>query len=184
MFIPMSDSKRARRFRERLKAAKVRLVYDADSANNSTSGVNPANTSTAAVPILILTDITSEDTNHTSVEAATTRLENETDPASTATASLPIPTPRAAAINATRPCGNSILKKHTVGHICLVDVKSKIVRCLFSVPKPSILRRRLKMLRYVFVNRSSHIVNLTKVLPISQPDLETPIVLCGDFNNE
>ncbi|GFT55534.1 uncharacterized protein TNCV_3320491 [Trichonephila clavipes] len=50
-------------------------------------------------------------------------------------------------VNANKSCGNSVLRKHNVGDICLVDVK---------------------------------VEDLTLFIP--SPDLETPIVLWGDFN--
>ncbi|GFV57651.1 uncharacterized protein TNCV_3132391 [Trichonephila clavipes] len=86
-------------------------------------------------------------------------------------------------VNANKSCGNSVLRKHNVGDICLVDVKVEdltlfILGAVYIHPKAS--AEAVKLCLYQSLLRYS--ANLTKLIPNSQPDLETPIVLCGDFN--
>ncbi|GFW88720.1 uncharacterized protein TNCV_2833801 [Trichonephila clavipes] len=86
-------------------------------------------------------------------------------------------------INANKSCGNSVLRKHNVGDICLVDVKVEdltlfILGAVDIHPKAS--TEAVKLCLYQSLLPYS--ANLTKLIPNSQPDLETPIVLCGDFN--
>ena len=59
-------------------------------------------------------------------------------------------------VNAIRPCGYSVLRKHNVGDICLVDVKVED-RTLFVLGAVHITKRRPKMLSYVFINHFCHI---------------------------
>ncbi|GFU22764.1 uncharacterized protein TNCV_829751 [Trichonephila clavipes] len=86
-------------------------------------------------------------------------------------------------VNANKSCGNSVLRKHNVGDICLVDVKVEdlmlfILGAVYIHPKAS--AEAVKLCLYQSLLPYSE--NLTKLIPNSQPDLETPIVLCGDFN--
>ncbi|GFT00926.1 uncharacterized protein TNCV_4053651 [Trichonephila clavipes] len=86
-------------------------------------------------------------------------------------------------VNANKSCGNSVLRKHNVGDICLVDVKVEdltlfILGAVYIYPKAS--AEAVKLCLYQSLLPYS--ANLTKLIPNSQPDLETPIVLCGDFN--
>ncbi|GFW29825.1 uncharacterized protein TNCV_3936921 [Trichonephila clavipes] len=86
-------------------------------------------------------------------------------------------------VNAYKLCGNSVLRKHNVGDICLVDVKVEdltlfILGAVYIHPKAS--AEAVKLCLYQSLLPYS--ANLTKLIPNSQPDLETPIVLCGDFN--
>ncbi|GFU66599.1 ATP-dependent DNA helicase [Trichonephila clavipes] len=86
-------------------------------------------------------------------------------------------------VNANKSCGNSVLRKHNVGDICLVDVKVEdltlfILGAVYIHPKES--AEAVKLCLYQSLLPYS--ANLTKLIPNSQPDLETPIVLCGDFN--
>ncbi|GFW80600.1 uncharacterized protein TNCV_3234521 [Trichonephila clavipes] len=86
-------------------------------------------------------------------------------------------------VNANKSCGNSVLRKHNVGDICLVDVKVEdltlfILGAVYIHPKAS--AEAVKLCLYQSLLPYS--ANLTKLIPNSQPDLETPIVLCGDFN--
>ncbi|GFW64978.1 gamma-aminobutyric acid type B receptor subunit 1 [Trichonephila clavipes] len=86
-------------------------------------------------------------------------------------------------VNANKSCGNSVLRKHNVGNICLVDVKVEdltlfILGAVYIHPKAS--AEAVKLCLYQSLLPYS--ANLTKLIPNSQPDLETPIVLCGDFN--
>ncbi|GFX58073.1 gamma-aminobutyric acid type B receptor subunit 1 [Trichonephila clavipes] len=85
-------------------------------------------------------------------------------------------------VNANKSCGNTVLRKHNVGDICLVDVKVEdltlfILGAVYIHPKAS---AEAKLCLYQSLLPYS--ANLTKLIPNSQPDLETPIVLCGDFN--
>ncbi|GFW86986.1 uncharacterized protein TNCV_1384021 [Trichonephila clavipes] len=86
-------------------------------------------------------------------------------------------------VNANKSSGNSVLRKHNVGDICLVDVKVEdlalfILGAVYIHPKAS--AKAVKLCLYQSLLPYS--ANLTKLIPNSQPDLETPIVLCGDFN--
>ncbi|GFT56149.1 gamma-aminobutyric acid type B receptor subunit 1 [Trichonephila clavipes] len=86
-------------------------------------------------------------------------------------------------VNANKSCGNSVLRKHNVGDICLVDVKVEdltlfILGAVSIHPKASAEAVKLCLYQSLL----PHSANLTKLIPNSQPDLETPIVLCGDFN--
>ncbi|GFU96992.1 uncharacterized protein TNCV_3788181 [Trichonephila clavipes] len=86
-------------------------------------------------------------------------------------------------VNANKSCGNSVLRKHNVGDICLVDVKVEdltlfILGAVYIHPKASAEAVKLCLCQSLL----PHSANLTKLIPNSQPDLETPIVLCGDFN--
>ncbi|GFV33326.1 ATP-dependent DNA helicase [Trichonephila clavipes] len=86
-------------------------------------------------------------------------------------------------VNANKSCGNSVLRKHNVVDICLVDVKVEdltlfILGAVYIHPKAS--AEAVKLCLYQSLLPYS--ANLTKLIPNSQPDLETPIVLCGDFN--
>ncbi|GFX05943.1 ATP-dependent DNA helicase PIF1, partial [Trichonephila clavipes] len=86
-------------------------------------------------------------------------------------------------VNANKSCGNSVFRKHNVGDICLVDVKVEdltlfILGAVYIHPKAS--AEAVKICLYQSLLPYS--ANLTKLIPNSQPDLETPIVLCGDFN--
>ncbi|GFV15154.1 hypothetical protein TNCV_4328011 [Trichonephila clavipes] len=86
-------------------------------------------------------------------------------------------------VNANKSCENSVLRKHNVGDICLVDVKVEdltlfILGAVYIHPKA--LAEAVKLCLYQSL--LSYSANLTKLIPNSQPDLETPIVLCGDFN--
>ncbi|GFT51651.1 ATP-dependent DNA helicase [Trichonephila clavipes] len=86
-------------------------------------------------------------------------------------------------VNANKSCGNSVLRKHNVGDICLVDVKVEdltlfILGAVYIHPKAS--AEAVKLCLYQSLLPYS--ANLTKLIPNSQPDLETPIVLCSDFN--
>ncbi|GFS58863.1 gamma-aminobutyric acid type B receptor subunit 1 [Trichonephila clavipes] len=86
-------------------------------------------------------------------------------------------------VNANTSCGNSVLRKHNVGDICLVDVKVEdltlfILDAVYIHPKAS--AEAVKLCLYQSLLPYS--ANLTKLIPNSQPGLETPIVLCGDFN--
>ncbi|GFX57900.1 uncharacterized protein TNCV_3068671 [Trichonephila clavipes] len=86
-------------------------------------------------------------------------------------------------VNANKSCGNSVLRKHNVGDICLVDVKVEdltlfILDAVYIHLKAS--AEAVKLCLYQSLLPYS--ANLTKLIPNSQPDLETPIVLCGDFN--
>lgn len=61
-------------------------------------------------------------------------------------------------VNANNSCGNSVLRKHNVGDICLVDVKVKdltlfILSAVFIHPKAS----TEAVISYVFINHSCHI---------------------------
>ncbi|GFT28833.1 ATP-dependent DNA helicase [Trichonephila clavipes] len=86
-------------------------------------------------------------------------------------------------VNVNKSCGNSVLRKHNVSDICLVDVKVEdltlfILGAVYIHPKAS--AEAVKLCLYQSLLPYS--ANLTKLIPNSQPDLETPIVLCGDFN--
>ncbi|GFV06831.1 gamma-aminobutyric acid type B receptor subunit 1 [Trichonephila clavipes] len=85
-------------------------------------------------------------------------------------------------VNANKSCGNSVLRKHNVGDICLGDVNVEdplfILGAVYIHPKAS--AEAVKLCLYQSLLPYS--ANLTKSIPNSQPDLETPIVLCGDFN--
>ncbi|GFT43284.1 uncharacterized protein TNCV_2521271 [Trichonephila clavipes] len=86
-------------------------------------------------------------------------------------------------VNANKSCGNSVLRKHNVGDICLVDVKVEdltlfILGAVYIHPKAS--AEAVKLCLYQSLLPYS--ANLTKLIPNFQPDLETSIVLCGDFN--
>ncbi|GFV66369.1 uncharacterized protein TNCV_1478331 [Trichonephila clavipes] len=86
-------------------------------------------------------------------------------------------------VNANKSCGDSVLRKHNVGDICLVDVKVEdltlfILGAVYIHPKAS--AEAVKLCLYQLLLPYS--ANLTKLILNSQPDLETPIVLCGDFN--
>ncbi|GFS51646.1 gamma-aminobutyric acid type B receptor subunit 1 [Trichonephila clavipes] len=77
----------------------------------------------------------------------------------------------------------SVLRKHNVGDICLVEVKVEdltlfILGAVYIHPKAS--AEAVKLCLYQSLLPYS--ANLTKLIPNSQPDLETPIVLCDDFN--
>ena len=61
-------------------------------------------------------------------------------------------------VNANNSCGNSVLRKHNVGDICLVDVKVKdltlfILSAVYIHPKAS----TEAVISYVFINHSCHI---------------------------
>ncbi|GFU16409.1 ATP-dependent DNA helicase [Trichonephila clavipes] len=61
-------------------------------------------------------------------------------------------------VNANKSCGNSVLRKHNVGDICLVDVKIEdltlfILGAVYIHPKASVE----KLLSYIFINHSCHI---------------------------
>ncbi|GFV83502.1 uncharacterized protein TNCV_982651 [Trichonephila clavipes] len=60
-------------------------------------------------------------------------------------------------VNANKSCGNSVLRNIMSATYAWWTLKSKILRCLSSVPYIYILRRRLKLLSYVFINHSCHI---------------------------
>ncbi|GFV80190.1 uncharacterized protein TNCV_1477521 [Trichonephila clavipes] len=60
-------------------------------------------------------------------------------------------------VNANKLCGNSVLRNIMSATYAWWTLKSKILRCLSSVPYIYILRRRLKLLSYVFINHSCHI---------------------------
>ncbi|GFX24825.1 uncharacterized protein TNCV_4489161 [Trichonephila clavipes] len=86
-------------------------------------------------------------------------------------------------VNANKSCGNSVLRKHNVGDICLVDVKVEdltlfILGAVYIHPKASAEAVKLCLYKSLL----PYSANLTKLIPNSQPDLETPIVLCGDFS--
>ncbi|GFX71093.1 ATP-dependent DNA helicase [Trichonephila clavipes] len=86
-------------------------------------------------------------------------------------------------VNANKSCGNSVLRKHNVDDICLVDVKVEdltlfILGAVYIHPKAS--AEAVKLCFYQSLLPYS--ANLIKLIRNSQPDLETPIVLCGDFN--
>ncbi|GFW30509.1 uncharacterized protein TNCV_454471 [Trichonephila clavipes] len=86
-------------------------------------------------------------------------------------------------VNANKSCGNSVSRKHNVGVICLVDVKVEdltlfILGVVYIHPKASAEAVKLCLCQSLL----PYSANLTKLIPNSQPDLETPIVLCGDFN--
>ncbi len=82
-------------------------------------------------------------------------------------------------------CQTSILKKHNVGDICQVDVKFEgrtlfLLGAVYIHPKTS--AEDVKLCLYQSLLPYS--ANVTKLLPNLQPDLETPIDLCGNFNND
>ncbi|GFV30800.1 ATP-dependent DNA helicase [Trichonephila clavipes] len=86
-------------------------------------------------------------------------------------------------VNANKSCGNSVLRKHNVGDICLVDVKVEdltlfILGAVYIHSKASAEAVKLCL----YQSPLPYSANLTKLIPNSQPDLETPIVLCGDFS--
>ncbi|GFW35158.1 uncharacterized protein TNCV_5067231 [Trichonephila clavipes] len=86
-------------------------------------------------------------------------------------------------VNANKSCRNSVLRKHNVGDICLMDVKVEdltlfILGAVFIHPKASVEAVKLCLYQSLL----PYSANLTKLILNSQPDLETPIVLCGDFN--
>ncbi|GFS68630.1 ATP-dependent DNA helicase [Trichonephila clavipes] len=86
-------------------------------------------------------------------------------------------------VNANKSCRNSVLRKHNVSDICLVDIKVEdltlfILGAVYIHPKVS--AEAVKLCLYQSLLPYS--ANLTKLMPNSQPGLETPIVPCGDFN--
>ncbi|GFU66137.1 uncharacterized protein TNCV_2858101 [Trichonephila clavipes] len=169
---PMSGAERARRFRERRKV---------DAARNFSAAANLAE-------YLYLWTASNN-----------TALEHRTHCPSTSS-ELPVRVSAAGGsaiyrnlqsstncseiiVNANKSCGNSVLRKHNVGDIYLVDVKVEdltlfILGAVYIHPKAS--AEAVKLCLYQSLLPYS--ANLTKLIPNSQPDLETPIVLCGDFN--
>ncbi|GBP83093.1 hypothetical protein EVAR_84857_1 [Eumeta japonica] len=159
---PMSGAERARQFRKRRKAAAADL----------------ASTSTTGIPILM--DVTNEQTIDISIGSATELRDVNISRSEAMQNHWRSADKRFKTVFEANPF---VLIKHNVGDICLVDVKVEdhtlfILGAVYIHPKASAEAVKL-CLHQSLLPYSAH---LTKLIPNSQPDLETPIVLCGDFN--
>ncbi|GBP83135.1 Gamma-aminobutyric acid type B receptor subunit 1 [Eumeta japonica] len=159
---PMSGAERARRFRERRKAAAADL----------------ASTSTTGIPVLM--DVTNEQTIDISIGSVTELRDVNISRSEAMQNHWRSADKRFKTVFEANPF---VLRKHNVGDICLVDVKVEdhtlfILGAVYIHPKAS--AEAVKLCLYQSLLPYS--ANLTKLIPNSQPDLETPMVLCGDFN--